>query len=297
MKKVSLALLIFFISASGAFGFDIQPFGYVWMNGAHYQTNLAANDFNGEVGRIETKVGVSLIPLWAQASVQPYLAYYGVSSSDRHSYYNNSIAGFGVQVQPLLGVSSADWLQDLKVFYESLTVTWNDKDVDDPNDNPENNYTTDSRCGLDIWHTWNEPGPYIVENRNMLWGELWANLSYRSTNFEYDKFDDYIANFQPRVGIYLFKFFDNVSIEPYLRLDLITSGKSAYYLNNADYGAGLRIRPFLSGKLFGSDVQFLKKLKLFVEVLAVSYLKDPPPDTADFVNHDFRIGIDFDFGR
>ena len=300
-KVISLfalaALLTPFGGAALAISFDFTPTGYVWMNGARYKTNLERNNFNSDLGRIESKIGVNVLTLWAQATIEPYFAYYGVSSTDRHSYYNNSISGIGIQIMPLLGISSVDWLQDLKIFYETLSVHWTTKDDEDVNDNPELYYKEDCRSGVEIWHTWNEPGPYVVENRHMLWGELWAHASYRTTNFGYDKLDNYIAYFQPKVGIYLFKFFDNLSIEPYFKADVIESGKTYSYLNNMDYGVGVRIRPFVSGKLFGFDLQPLKKLKFFVESLAASYLKDNPREGNDFVNHDVRFGIDFDYGR
>lgn len=292
---ISLALAL--ACGEVACAFDLNPWGYVWINSARYKTNLVANNFNSDLTRGETKIGVSLITLWAQATVQPYFAYYGVSSTDRHSYNDNSISGPGILIKPLQGITSLDWLQDLKVFYETLTVHWTTKDEDDLNDNPELYYKDDNRTGVEIWHTWNQPGYASVENRAMLWGELWAHASYRTTNFGYDKLDSYIAFFQPKVGIYLFKFYNNLSIEPYLKADLTLSGKDDSYLNNLAYGGGLRVRPFVGGNLFGYDLQFLKKVKFFVETLAVSYLKDNPPEGSDFVNHDVRFGVDFDYGR
>jgi len=302
-RKLTILLLAAAILSLGgaACAFDLlSPWGYVWVNGAHYKTNLDSLKFDSDLLRVESKIGVNLMPLWAQASVQPYLVYYGVASADKHSYYNNSVSGIGVQVMPLLGIGAVDWLQDLKVFCESLSISFSNKDEDDPLENPDDNYKWDTKAGLEIWHVWNEPGVYTVENRGMLWSELWAQIAYRNTNFEYDngeRFNNYMLYFQPKVGIYLWKFFNNVSIEPYLKADIMTSGKSDYYRNNAAYGGGLRVRPLLSGDLFGMDVQYLKKLKFFVEVLAVSYLKDNPPDGEDFINHDFRVGVDFDYGR
>lgn len=296
IKRILLFVLVIFICfslASKAFAFEFfKPWGYVWINGANYKTNLERDDFNSQLGRVETKIGVSLWPLWRGASIQPYFAYYGVASADKHSWNNNNVSGIGVQVMPLLGFNELDWLQDLKVFWETLSVQWMSEDESDPDDNPEYNYTTDSRIGLDIWHEWNQPGPYKVENRRMLWGELWARLSYRSTNFGCDKFDNWLFTFQPKVGVYTWKFLNNFSFEPYFKADAVVSGSDLYYYNNVTYGLGIRIRPFLSGYIFGEDFQVLKKLKLFVEVLSVSYLKERGE-----VDHDFRFGFDFNFGR
>jgi hypothetical protein len=306
MKKMRviffcLIILLAFARQSSAFQF-LEPWGYVWLNGAHYKTNLERNDFNSDLLRGETKVGVDILPLWADAAVEPYYVFYGVSSVDKHSWNNNGINGLGVQVKPLKGISAVDWLQDFKILYESLYIRWSNNDESDPNDKPENNYVNDYRVGAEIWHTWNQPVPSVAEDRSKLWGELWAHVSYRNTNFGYERildqrFDNYILFFQPKVGIFLPRLFDNLSFEPYLKLDLMISGKNYYYLNMLDYGAGLRFRPLESGNLFGMNVEPLKKLKFFAEMLAVAYLKDRPPTGTDFITYDFRVGVDFDYGR
>lgn len=294
-KLVSLAVIISVLSiATAALSADMfEPWGYVWLNGALYKTNLEKNDFNKVVGRVESKVGVHLMNLWGPVTLQPYLAYYGVMSEDLHSWNNNNVLGGGVQIMPLLGMKNLDWMQDLKVYAEVLSISWTSFSTPegDPTYNPN---TTDVRFGFDIWHEWNQPGPYKVENRAELWGEFWGNLSYRDTDFNYNKLQNYVCFIQPKLGIYAFKFFNNLSLEPYFKADIAFSGSDATYYNVADYGIGLRVRPFTSGMLFGYDMQPLKKLKFFVEVLAVSYLKGK---TAEQPDHDFRIGIDFNFGR
>jgi len=141
----------------------------------------------------------------------------------------------------------------------------------------------------------NQPGQYTVENRRMLWGELWTNLSHRTTNFGSvweDDFDTYLFYFQPRVGVYLFKLFNSISLEPYFKMDAVASGKDVTYYNNVAYGIGLRVRPFMAGYFFGLDLRVLRKLKLFIETLSVSYLRERGE-----IDHDLRFGVDFNIGR
>ncbi len=298
MKKVWLAILLALVlnGVSGAFEF-LEPWGYVWLYGAHHQTNLEDEDFDADIGRVESKIGVKLIPLWAEASVQPYLAYYGVASQDKHSYNNNSVSGVGVQVMPLLGMGQFDWLQDIKVFYESLSIQYGSHDENDPNDTTEYNLDKDNRVGVEIWHEWNQPGQYTVENRSMLWGELWGHASYRQTNFSAEdenqlEYDTYLAFFQPKVGFYLWKAFNTISVEPYFKADAMFSGRDYSYLNNLALGVGIRVRPFMGGYLFGMDFRALRKFKLFIETESVSYFKDQGE-----IDHDLRFGFDFNFGR
>jgi hypothetical protein len=298
LKNLALALSLILSLSSTSWAFEfLEPWGYVWINAANYQTNLEKEDFNSGIGRLEAKLGVNLLPLWAQATVQPYLAYYGVTASpDKHSWNNNNVSGVGVQVMPLLGIDGAGWLQDLKVFYESLSISYSSHDDDEMNEwgdyGTDFSFDKDSRWGVEIWHEWNQPGQYSVENRSMLWGELWAHASYRQTNFSWEDYDTYLAFCQPKVGMYLFKFFDTISIEPYFKLDATMSGKDYSFSNNIALGAGLRVRPFQGGYLFGIDMRALRKFKLFVETTAVSYTRDQGE-----IDHDLRFGFDFSLGR
>jgi len=297
MKKYVCFILVIsallFSCAGTSFAFELfEPWGYVWLYGANHQTNIERDDFNSLVGRVEARIGVDLLPLWAQASLQPYVAYYGVMSSDEHSWNNNGVTGFGFQVMPLLGVDAVGWLQDLKVYWESVSIQYTGRDESDPIDNPDVLEDTDTRFGLEIWHKWNQPAQYSVENRQLLWGELWGQFSFRETNFGYGRFDTYMFYLQPKFGFYGWMLFNTLSFEPYFKADLVMSGKDFAYQNNIAYGAGLRLRPFHGGTLFNLDVRALKEFKLFIEALAVTYLKD----TSE-VSHDFRFGFDFSLGR
>ncbi len=147
--------------------------------------------------------------------------------------------------------------------------------------------TSDTRYGLDLWHEWNLDDP----DESLPWAELWANLSERRTNFGWEDFNNYVLFFQPKFGKHLGR-----GIEIYLRGDLTSSGKSGpsySFLNVADYGAGVRFEPWRKAE--AND--FLKKFKMFVEVLGVSYLKDQPALPSRTVSSDVRFGVEFSYGR
>jgi hypothetical protein len=138
---------------------------------------------------------------------------------------------------------------------------------------------------LDLWYEWNLDRP----DENLPWGELWANYSYRTTNFSSADFKGSIFYFQPKIGRHL-----GSGIEVYLRADLTTSDKTEYWLNVVDYGVGVRFEPW---RQTHKEDSILKKFKMFAEVLGVSYLKDKPTDVNKVVSSDVRFGIDFSYGR
>lgn len=149
----------------------------------------------------------------------------------------------------------------------------------------EANRRTDTRYGFDLWHEWNLDNP----DPDNFWGELWANLSYRSTNFSWTDFNGYIFYFQPKIGRHLGR-----GIEPYVRADITSSDKADYWLNVLDYGAGIRFEPW---RQTADKDSLLKKFKMFAEILSVSYLRGKPADSNKTVSSDVRFGIDFTYGR
>ncbi|MFA6548760.1 MAG: hypothetical protein WCT39_02345, partial [Candidatus Margulisiibacteriota bacterium] len=103
--------------------------------------------------------------------------------------------------------------------------------------------------------------------------------------------NDYVAFAQPKLGIHLAD-----GIRPYLRADIITSGKSGSsyaFMNISDYGVGIRFEPWRKP---GAPDDLLKKFKMYAEVLGVSYLKDDPVP-AKKVSTDVRFGVEFSYGR
>ena len=79
--------------------------------------------------------------------------------------------------------------------------------------------------------------------------------------------------------------------EAYLRSDVTISGNNSYWLNIADYGVGLRFEPWRRENSKANE--FIRKFKLFAEVLGVNYLGQHPTDPNKDVTQDVRIGIDF----
>jgi hypothetical protein len=284
MSKWALGFLLLCCSISPSCG-EIRTFTELWQNAAYYETNLENKNFASLLGRFEGKLGIYLF----DTPLQLYGVYYGVASQSSDYWDNSLFAGAGVRFKPFEGFEGlgwqTDWLRDLKIFYEQLNSSYLKGGASAEADKLAK---TDQRAGFDLWHEWNLDKP----DENLPWGEMWANLAYRETNFGWEDFKNYVFYFQPKLGRHLGR-----GLEAYLRADLVASGKSGpsyYFLNTADYGVGLRLEPWRNDPA-ASD--WLKKFKLFAEVLGVSYLKDKPTDAQKRVERDVRFGIDFSYGR
>lgn len=280
-----LLVAVCWLLVAGAFA-QTRPFAELWNNVAYYDTNIERKGFSSLLGRFEGKLGLYLF----ETPVQVYGAYY-VASSQSPDYWDNAVYyGPGIRVKPFESYEGKgwqdEWIRDVKIFYESLASSFLKDAV-----SGEANKRSDTRYGFDLWHEWNLDKPDPAN----FWGELWGNLSYRTTNFTTSvygpDFNGYVFFFQPKIGRHL-----GNGIEVYLRGDLTSSDKTDYWLNVADYGAGIRFEPWRSAFKPDED-SILKKFKMFAEVLGVSYLKDKPMDPNKEVSKDVRFGIDFSYGR
>lgn len=267
---------------------DTKPpltFVELWNTVAYYDTNVEKKGFASILGRYEGKIGFNVLSF----PLQIYGVYYGVGSQSPNYYDNAIFSGAGLRFRPFDNLQVThwynEWLRDVKIFVEDLSASYLKNAA-----SAEGLSNTDLRAGIDVWHEWNLDNP----DEKLPWGEMWLNWSYRDTNFGWDPngFKSYVFLFQPKIGRHL-----GTGIEAYLRGDLTLSGREGpdyYFLNVADYGFGLRLEPWRSTSSLND---LLRKLKLYLEVLGVSYLKDKPTDSTKQVASDVRFGIDCSYGR
>lgn len=261
-----------------------RPFTFVelWNNVAYYDTNLEKKGFASFLGRFEGKVGVNLF----NSPLQVYGVYYGTFSQSDDYWDNSLFSGGGVRYKPFESYGGSgwqdEWVRDVKVYAESLGSSYLKNAASAEADGLK---TTDTRYGIEVWHEWNLDKP----KESLPWGELWANISARSTNFSTVESNSYVFYFQPKIGRHLGR-----GIGIYLRGDVTYSDRDDYWLNIADYGIGVRFEPWRQS---GGENNLFHKFKMFAEILGVSYLKDKPADSNKEVATDARFGIDFSFGR
>jgi hypothetical protein len=285
MKKlaIGLSLVLLAITAAGA---ELRPFAELWNNFAYYDTNLERKGYDSILGHYEGKIGLWLF----DTPFQLYGAYYGITAQTTDYFDNSLFTGVGLRFKPFETIFPGtnwanEWIRDIKVFGESLSAGYTKGAASAESSGLA---TTDIRYGLDLWHEWNLDNPSL----DAPWAELWANLSYRTTNFGWEDFHNYIFYFQPKLGKHLGR-----GIETYIKADAVYSGKggpSYSFLNVADYGLGIRFEPWRG---LDTAPELLRKFKMFCEVLGVSYLKDKPADPSQVVTGDVRFGVDFSYGR
>jgi len=292
MKKVFLAGLLIAALWRPVFG-ETRPFVELWNNFAYYETNVERPGYDSILGYYQGKAGLWLF----DTPFQVYGAYYGMAAQTGDYFDNSLVTGAGIRVKPFAAIFPGsnwanEWIRDIKLYAERLGISYT---KDSATAAAAGLATNDTRYGYDLWHEWNLDKP----DESQFWGELWSNLSYRTTNFgwslatgEAPSFNDFIFYLQPKLGRHLGR-----GIEAYLKADIVYSGKSGpdfFFLNNADYGVGIRFEPWRQSE---SAPELLQKFKMFYEVLGVSYLKDKPADPTKVVDHDVRFGIDFSYGR
>ncbi|MFC1510789.1 hypothetical protein ACFL5U_00155 [Candidatus Margulisiibacteriota bacterium] len=288
LKRLFLLWLIMAALIVPAFGRNgpapKRSFTFVefWNNLTYYDTNIEKKGFASLLGRLEGKLGLNLF----NSPLQLYGVYYSAISQN-DSYWNNPLySGVGVRYVPLESYAAQgwmdEWLRGLKIYVETLNASYYKNSASAEAAGLNNQ---DTRYGLEVWHEWNLDKP----DRDVPWAELWAKLGFRSTNFTATDFNSYILYLQPKVGRHIGK-----GVGAYLRLDLTYSGKDDYWLNVADYGVGVRFDPWREGSGVND---LLRKFNMYVEFLAVTYLKDRPTDSNKEVSSDVRFGIDFSYGR
>lgn len=260
-------------------------FAEIWNNVAYYDTNLEKKRFAMLLDRFEGKAGVNL----GRVPAQLYGVIYLVTSQDENYWNNSAFYGGGARLFPFKyyqGKTWANqWLKGVRVFIESLTSNYQ-KDASTAKAN--NLAINDTRWGIEVWHKWNLDQP----DMSYPWGELWANLSHRQSNFDSTDFEGYLLYFQPKFGMHL-----GQGIEPYLRYDLALSARAKttyYYYNIADYGFGVRFAPWRGST---EAMEVFKEFKMYAEVLNVNYLKTQPTDLSKKVSSDVKFGVEFSYGR
>lgn len=294
MKKVILSLMIVVVLASPVAAAGLfSPWVDMWDQGAYYGTNFENNSFSTYLVRSDNKIGINLLPLYGDTYLMPYYAC-EIAYSQDSNYWNNYLnSGIGIQIKPFARVSvNPSPINELKVFYESLTVSYlKDETTIAALGRPNQ----DVLYGLDLYYEWNQPRykGYDQYTFGKPWSEVWANLAFHQTNFYQSDFNSYILRLEPKWGLYLWGNAKNPPrLEPYLASYLTMSGRNYTWLNRVAYGLGFRVQPF---RYIDKDVMpWMFKFKMFFEVLGLSYLKEQP---ATNVSSDIRLGIDFTIGR
>lgn len=249
----------------------------IWTDASFHKTNAERDNFNSFLIRSDGRLGLNV----KEFPIKPYFIYLLAYSQDENYWNNNVGFGFGVRAFPFASYqptsASDEWIKDVKFFVEGMVLSFlKDKETATSNDVK----TYDYRVGLDLWHEWNQNEP----NYSTPWAEIWANLSYRSTDFYQVAYNSYLLHIRQKIGIFL------GILKPYLKFDLRYGGRSEPWWNYFFYGGGVRVEPFRHEK---DILPWLEKFKMFCEFYGIAWIRDKDSRPAS----DLRFGIEFTYGR
>jgi hypothetical protein len=202
-------------------------------------------------------------------------------------YWNNNFKpGFGIRLkheythectkikdsectakQPKIeaGDSFLWWFNNVNVsiFYEHLGI---ENSLDNAKDEILNNISsTNERMGLEVWLSVDSKkyGKPIFWGSPSLWGEMWGEYAYNTTNFSDEgKEDFHILTLQPKIGL-KWSLTNSFSFQPYYGLDINKDfGSSSWndepWLNNIQHHFGIRFSfsNFEKSRFEGATIRF-----------------------------------------
>ena len=150
----------------------------------------------------------------------------------------------------------------------------------------------DFRVGVELYRECNlYSGGLPTESP--LWAEVWADASWRRTNFVVNDFRSWTVAVVPRVGVRV-PAGARLALMPYLTGELAATGRSEPWQNRVLAGFGLRVMPFRSGD--GPAAAILQGVRLYAEaVWVVGYISGASDPGGP--SRDVRAGVAFQLNR
>jgi hypothetical protein len=143
--------------------------------------------------------------------------------------------------------------------------------------------TNDTRYGLEYYRENN-----LYDDR-VYWSEIWADASWRKTNFYVKDFNSWMFACVPKIGLKIFPEHERC-LMPYVTGEVIVNQRDEFWLNRILAGGGIRWMPLRWNETMFDIVA--KGLKLYIEgVWLVGYLKKDAP--VNIPPYDFRGGINY----
>jgi hypothetical protein len=278
--------------SSGAAELDWPTFG----DFSYRSTNFYADNYDFVGGWVESRFTLSdLVCPGDSICVEPYIKLaFAHSNRDENPWESTLVYGVGLQSRPLLAISTLkrigwlSWISGARFYAEYLKHEFLRNDAPWFPD-------YDARAGAEIWREFNVDlsseamNPSIWYNR--LWGELWWDGSYRSTNFFAKSYDSWTTGLVVRVGWRLLKpnlgGHRDIFLMPYLLGELTASRWGYFWENRCILGFGLRVMPFQH-----AESKWLRRLRIYAEYQGVvKYFRDQPSSLTP--DEDVRIGLSF----
>ena len=248
-------------------------------------TNFFEPNYNGGVFSGEARLIFPRFSTFINSDVplpDPYIS--GVLASlkdinweDRFDY------GFGIEWRPFSNLDSLkvpilQWIKQLRLY----TIFLNTKYLEYQSGwrwRPKNDF----RYGVEFYQESN------LYNTSVYWSEIWADASWRRTDFYVNDYQSWIFDAVPKIG---FKWFaeDELCIMPYVTGEIAWTQRYEYWQNRAVAGIGIRIMPFRWEETRLNTL--VKGLRIYAEKLwVVDYFNYSAPSIIP--NNDLRAGINY----
>lgn len=272
----------------------------IYGDSSYRDTNFFTDDYHGPVSTLQTRLIFprlselfdSKIPLPDPFIEGTWTRLKDIDWEDRNTF------GAGIEWRPFANVdkyggdysylsaaserlwtSLVEYLTPLRFYVGYL---WTDYIYDDPSYSwrPKQ----DVRYGAEFYQEYQQ-----YDNR-LLWGELWADASWRKTNFFIDDYKSWTFGAVPKIGFKIPRD-KELSLMPYLTLPVSVTERRDFWENKIEAGIGIRIMPFRWHHGTSWDM-IAKKTKIYAEYLnVVRYIDDDAPSSVP--DSDFRIGINY----
>ncbi len=121
------------------------------------------------------------------------------------------------------------------------------------------------------------------------WADVWANASYYKTNGENSNFRGMLLRSEGRFGLSA----GAGTITPYFVYYGVTGQDPNYWNNNLATGFGVRVTPFSGIETKNWATEWIRDVKLYGEILSLTFLKDDKTAIANKVKTDDLVyGVD-----
>jgi hypothetical protein len=273
----------------------------IWSDTSYRHTNFSSDEKDNKeedfvITSLSLGTGFRFI-LANHLFLDPYLKFNLVGDWGRNLwndvYWNNYYSwGFGGRLRHEYERNDNNknplWVDSfsIDIFMEYLFI---ENSLDNSKDKlPSNLNSENFRSGFSSWLAINSKT--FFNNEVSLWGEMWSEFAYESTNFADEDYKNYyILRLNPAIG--LKKDLHKFSIQPYYKCSFVEDfGDKRWnkepWLNNVEYGPGIRLS---FEDLIPIDES---SLHLYTEFMNIYYFgrveKEKYEGTSE---EDFRVGI------
>jgi hypothetical protein len=202
-------------------------------------TNFFEDNYSGMVAWVESRLFFARFSEFIDTSLplpDPYLT--GILKGLKDIDWEDRIDyGIGIEWRPLKRNTSfrhsyLNWLYHIRfyaVYFKTDYLQFRSEWAWRPDD--------DLRFGLELYRECN------LYYNDRFWQEIWADFSWRKTNFFVTDFREWVFAFVPKWGVKLFskEFF---ALMPYLTGEVAITGRREFWQNRALVGLGIRVMPF-----------------------------------------------------